>query len=75
MSCAKYVGPLCHLVPYLPEERGFRPGFQKEELRLGSEATEPATKLFILPEVILWTVTTKQHNNKRHGHLLHKDLV
>lgn len=75
MSCVKYVGPFCHLVPYLPEEGGFRSDFQKEELRHGSEATEPAANQLILPEVIVWTVTTELHNNKRHGHLLHKDLV
>lgn len=75
MSCVKYVGPLCHLVPYLSEEGGFRSDFQKEELRHGSEATEPAANQLILPEVIMWTVTTELHNNKRHGHLLHKDLV
>lgn len=60
---------------YLPEEGGFRSDFQKEELRHGSEATEPAANQLILPEVIVWTVTTELHNNKRHGHLLHKDLV
>lgn len=44
---------------YLSEEGRFRPCFQKEELRQGSEATESTTKQFILPEVITWTVTTK----------------
>lgn len=58
------------------EEGGFRPDFQKEELGHGSEATEPAVNQLIwLPEVITWTVTTKLHNNKRHGPLLRKDLV